>query len=322
MVQYDHLSAWITVDGRTLDEYSQKFDDELSEISCWIPSQEGKEFELHFSDEAIHYNVCLYYYVDGSTVGGRSLADTAEPRNSISCAGVKLSSETERPFIFSKTRLMEVDATPQTPSAALGEIKVECWSIDVRDEVPLGQPELSAAHSVSGREEVDAMHVGVGNVRRTKSRLSHEVARRILLASFLFRYRPIEILQASGLAPIVPLDADALQRGISEPADVFPIDPRLEATFVDVALSPDVKNEEEFEHLDDSTLVPQKRSASPISLNAEYSDPNISDDEGDDEERIAVLEAELARLRKRARKAPPDEKQEDSDPEIALSSVP
>lgn len=227
---------------------------------------------------------------------------------------------------------------PQTTSAALGEIRVECWSVDVGDEVPFGRPEFSAVDSVSEREKVDATHhVGlvhitfpfilsllilnfrVGNVRRAKSRLSHEAARRILLASFIFRYRPIgkktsisllstrlitlpEVLQAKGFAPMLPLENDALQGTLSAQTDVHPLDPLLddskdaateESPYFDVTLSPDVKFEEDSEDAspDDPILVPQKRSASPISLNADDSDPILlSDDEGDDEERIAVLE--------------------------------
>lgn len=111
---------------------------------------------------------------------------------------------------FSLCTVLEADTMPQTTSAALGEIRVECWSVDVADEVPIRRPEFSAVDSVSEREKMDATHhVGlvhitfsfilpllildfrVGNVRRAKSRLSHEAARRILLASFTFRYRPI-----------------------------------------------------------------------------------------------------------------------------------
>ncbi|KIY68931.1 hypothetical protein CYLTODRAFT_453068 [Cylindrobasidium torrendii FP15055 ss-10] len=337
MVQFDDLSAWITVDGRALDEYSQEFNDELGEVTCWVPSQEGKEFQLQFLDKCIHHDVGVYFYVDGNEVSARILANTAEPRNRIFCAGIKSSPETERPFIFSKTQLIEADAIPQTPSAALGEIKVECWSVDIGDEVPFGQPEFSAVDSVSEREKVDATHhVGLGDARRAEARLSREATRCSLLASFLFRYRPIEILWARGLAPVVPLDSDAIHRDISEPADVPPPDPRLDdlkdtseserPASVDVA-RPDVKKEEDSKDdlLDDPKLIPQKRarSASPISSNADPEYIDISEDERDDEERMAALRAELARIDKRQRvsnslKAQPIEKKEDLDLKIRL----
>lgn len=42
MLQLGDLAAWITVDGRELEEYGVEISDNGKEATCWIPSKVGQ----------------------------------------------------------------------------------------------------------------------------------------------------------------------------------------------------------------------------------------------------------------------------------------
>ena len=56
MLQLGNLSAWITVDGKKLEEYGVEISDDGREATCWIPSKVGQVRSILFVFLAFRLN--------------------------------------------------------------------------------------------------------------------------------------------------------------------------------------------------------------------------------------------------------------------------
>ena len=110
------FSARIESNGCPLPEYLVSVDEKTSRVSCWVPGIEGqvcgivrkdsafidflKAFEVHWSDDGSKISTCAFIVLDGTVVPGRFLhgEGTAFRR------GVRVSRQTERPFVFQKIK--------------------------------------------------------------------------------------------------------------------------------------------------------------------------------------------------------------------------
>ena len=55
MLQLNSVMAWVTVDGIALDHYNVEVSAEKKELTCWIPSQEGKVSAFKFARDPITF---------------------------------------------------------------------------------------------------------------------------------------------------------------------------------------------------------------------------------------------------------------------------
>ncbi|KAJ7097743.1 hypothetical protein B0H15DRAFT_822419 [Mycena belliarum] len=96
MLTHRGFSAWIVVDGKPVPEYLVAEDPKAAKVSCWIPSEEGQKFSVHWKDHGGKVDSCAFISLDGLVVPGRFLFGSGEA----SREGVRSSATTERPFIF------------------------------------------------------------------------------------------------------------------------------------------------------------------------------------------------------------------------------
>lgn len=100
MLMHRDFSAWIVSNNQPLPEYLVAVDEKGSRVSCWIPSEAGKQFSVHWRDHGSNVHTCSFISLDGFVVPGRFLYGTG----SASREGVRSGPTSERPFIFAEYR--------------------------------------------------------------------------------------------------------------------------------------------------------------------------------------------------------------------------
>lgn len=100
MLTHRGFSACIVSEGKPIPEYlAAVVADKPNTISCWIPSEVGKTFSVHWRDEGTKVHSCAFITLDGFVVPGRFLFGEGEAcRN-----GVRSGPQTERPFMFAQS---------------------------------------------------------------------------------------------------------------------------------------------------------------------------------------------------------------------------
>ncbi|KAJ7340710.1 hypothetical protein DFH08DRAFT_875083 [Mycena albidolilacea] len=226
-MQLGQFSAVITVEGAPVSEYAVEYSADGLEATCWIASENDKNFriEMKNTDASHQCSVSGRTSVDGIDCGGRLLFHRDGARGSKSTTGfrdsVATSANTRRPLAFSRQILTDDDEYLNTPiSPDLGTIKVvfrlvklhaggEARKVEKYEPRILHERSKKAiGHSVQFGPEY---RIHVHEKRRTT------VIR--TLATLVFRYRPLELLRAEGIAP--PAERAAPQERAATPSDVL-----------------------------------------------------------------------------------------------------
>ncbi|TFK69679.1 hypothetical protein BDN72DRAFT_857492 [Pluteus cervinus] len=207
------FSAWIEVDGQHLPEYLSEVSDDLSTITCWVPSEAGKEFAVRWRDSNLDYTQCGRVYVDGQYCSG--MVSVYPKRQGVVVSrvdGMSTGPFTTRALIFSNIDLTDDDQFLQSSSHVenIGEIKLvitECIITGNGTFIDQSKsfPEKVKVHERSKKGMGHRM--GLGKEKRhasSKSTISKDVR---VVATFVFRYRPLGKLfpflsTANGIAPV------------------------------------------------------------------------------------------------------------------------
>ncbi|THU78511.1 hypothetical protein K435DRAFT_786228 [Dendrothele bispora CBS 962.96] len=217
MLTLGDFSAWITVDNLPLQEYDPKI--KGSEIACWIPSEAGKNFTVKWMIKE-HICVITDVYLDGKGTGGRILrAGFGGTDHEDSKSGIYTSPTSQKLFLFSRLDLTDDDAYLDTNHTQIGEIKVVFHEGVVDSDATFGPCVFQEPEKVHEQSKKAISHqVGLGTEEQTP-RQKFSCCRRLRpLATMIFRYRPIDILQANGLAPPAPESPAEPQVGEKRPA--------------------------------------------------------------------------------------------------------
>ncbi|KIM80419.1 hypothetical protein PILCRDRAFT_822551 [Piloderma croceum F 1598] len=151
-----------------------------------------------------------YVYLDGVKCGGRFIWKSAHTQvNTVERSSAATSMTTERPYVFSPIEFTDEDTSLYQNASlhALGEISIKIWRVAVEiggarsdpstifpDEQKVNEREKKAlVHRVKLGEEVQATQSKVC----TCAKLDSEPT-----VTFLFKYRPLDMLKANGLVPI------------------------------------------------------------------------------------------------------------------------
>ncbi|KAK6996511.1 hypothetical protein R3P38DRAFT_1963845 [Favolaschia claudopus] len=202
--------AWVSTDGIELAEFAVEYSADGIHASCWIPSECGKKLSTHYEgtepEQPLSLNVEVT--VDGIACGSHTLRClpclnvASGSRDSVATSAI-----TRRPLMFARQVLTDDDdLLTAAISPELGTIRIEMRDVQSRphwrtrdstwNNFSLGPQVLherskkAIEHSVQfGDEYLTANHVGD----------PIEVIQ--VLATFVFKYRPIELLRAQGIAP-------------------------------------------------------------------------------------------------------------------------
>ncbi|KZV63405.1 hypothetical protein PENSPDRAFT_657343 [Peniophora sp. CONT] len=195
-------------------------------VTCYIPSDAGKEFTVKFRNEqVVGYGAAFYTHMDGREMQGLSVY----PYESTTMKGVYETLSSIRPFEFARLKLKEDDGDGGETSvdmAKLGLIEVRvCRATLIPNEFGAGeyrphrvQAELDAVsekakkvgwHSVSlGRTKPLAIAANVPHITYIDPKDRP-------YATFRFRYQPRELLEDQGIIPARPRSATLTSPGPS-----------------------------------------------------------------------------------------------------------
>ncbi|KAJ7789291.1 hypothetical protein B0H14DRAFT_3891957 [Mycena olivaceomarginata] len=197
-MRLDEIHAWICVDDVKLSEFALEYSADGMEASCWIPSECDKQFSIHWetTDSVAGQTLNAQVTVDGTRCGSNDMycPDRARPHiASGSRNSVATSAETRRPLLFAQQALTDDNNLLNAAiSPELGSIRPPVWGGRFETQVLHERSKKAMGHSVQFGAEY----------RARNHRLEPPVVVRDL-ATFVFRYRPIELLMAQGIAPPV-----------------------------------------------------------------------------------------------------------------------
>ncbi|KAK7031207.1 hypothetical protein VNI00_013623 [Paramarasmius palmivorus] len=202
MISVNEFSAWITVDDNILQEYDIKVSPETNTVVCWIASEAGKSYSLHWRNDRFRTSTAGYAYIDGLSCGGKVLEHANVPTTRMD--GITTSPTTMKPFAFSTVNVTDdinFLSTPDTPE--MGEIKITIKNVQVLGNIefkPVSVPapktyhetaKKGLNHQTSFRDELKVAQINIVKAVPVGGPV----------ATFLFKYRPLAMLQATGIAP-------------------------------------------------------------------------------------------------------------------------
>ncbi|KAH9937756.1 uncharacterized protein BXZ73DRAFT_76408 [Epithele typhae] len=196
--------VWITCDGKPLPEYSvrpQGSDGRLA--TCYIPSESGKNFAIHWHDRAATDDLSLLFDIDGQRLSVGKLCRAGRwgrKAGIVTAAGA-------RAFMFSE--LMTTGPIHRD----LGSIRVNLTRVRSNaSQVDFLSEQFAGVGPVHERSKMSGTHgVGLGHVHspRTVAKRKHVKAPKPVdpsegcIAVFVFNYRPYAVLQAQGIVPLM-----------------------------------------------------------------------------------------------------------------------
>ncbi|KAK2460251.1 hypothetical protein APHAL10511_007640 [Amanita phalloides] len=215
MPRYSTLYARIKVDGGELPEYDIQVDESEKQVSCWIPSEAGKKFSVCWNNASPVSDAGGWVTLDGVNVGG-CLCYTGSSRELVHSSW-STSSTTGRYFSFSPISYTDDDAYLHVSVANLGVIKIDIWSVLVGGERQFCCPTIDSDVKVHERSKKLGVHrVQFGEEEMTQYKVIHDTKPVCRLATFIFKYRPLDILQANGILPLAPLSHDISSQQVRE----------------------------------------------------------------------------------------------------------
>ncbi|KAJ7767225.1 hypothetical protein B0H16DRAFT_1521342 [Mycena metata] len=256
--------ATVHVDGAPLPEYAIEISNDGLEATCWIPSQNNKNFSIKLknTNHSHHKTISGRVAVDGIKCGGLHLASRDGSRTSRAQRdSVSTSSSTRRPLTFSQPALTDDDAYLNASiSPDLGTIKVDFCLVQPsrrkKDRKWYVRHEPQILHERSKKGMGHSIQFGPEYHRLNASKMiaSHTVKS---VARFSFKYRPIELLRAEGIAPPAPREERA-----ATPPDV-----------VDLSMDVDEDEEAEIKKLEmrlETLKKKQKGQPKPVKREASF----------------------------------------------------
>ncbi|KDQ14886.1 hypothetical protein BOTBODRAFT_174402 [Botryobasidium botryosum FD-172 SS1] len=206
------FSAWITSEGSELAVYQTTVEGNNGRtISCWIPSSEGKKFKVHWKDHKGGIATLGEIFFDGSSKGeAGTIIHGRKQGETVIQAGLSTSERSIKPFIFARLHVTDDDfAAPIVPSE-IGSIKLTIKRVIVQQtSMPprFKQPKqrLKTVHEKSKKAGLHIVSYGEKMRLKTNARMytntPYDPSDTEPWVTFIFKYRPLDWLQAEGIAP-------------------------------------------------------------------------------------------------------------------------
>nr|GAT55875.1 predicted protein [Mycena chlorophos] len=220
MLQLNGFNAWITIDGQPVPEHQVDISADQTSVTCWVASELGKNFSVHWQNVSSPRDVAGYLRMDGEFCAGRityaGLAAAAQfPRPETVVRGVS-DGPMLKPFVFSALETSDDDALlagPAQPDLGLIALKITpIRSLGQKQEPNNGPWTTLAQQTVHERsKKAVTQQIGLGEAQYdpegTKP-LVTVVRTGPDIVHFSWKYRPLDVLRANGIAPPAPLTAN------------------------------------------------------------------------------------------------------------------
>ncbi|KAM6490604.1 hypothetical protein JOM56_013947 [Amanita muscaria] len=205
MPQFRDFQAAVVVDGVDLPEYSIQVSEENGEISCYIPSEVGKNFAVRWRDLNLRQrNTVGKVDLDGARGGSKQISKGSNTREA-SRSYYRVTGEIVRPFCFARLSLTDDEGCANPAGNNLGEVRIELYEVLSCKRVPYPPlksnrvPGVVRIHEHSKKAMTHCVGYG-DDMKKARKWTSNRVDGK-RLATFVFRYRALDMLQAQGIAP-------------------------------------------------------------------------------------------------------------------------
>ncbi|KAF7315887.1 hypothetical protein MIND_00105300 [Mycena indigotica] len=213
---HDQFRVWIKIDGVDAEEYGVEVDEAERVVSCWIGSEVGKTFTVEW-DIHLDYvsTLCGRVYTDGVRCAGKYFTGTKPHHTFVARAERKLSSlSCLAPLLLVVCPASSDFSSPLEPAdddellatgpnlPDLGVIELRVVPVELGEstaqETPATLPSLKL-HEQS--KKAITQQIQLGPARASSHCFRQCTTTGPHLVNFRFKYRPIEILRANGIAP-------------------------------------------------------------------------------------------------------------------------
>ncbi|KAI0374892.1 hypothetical protein BV20DRAFT_1010624 [Pilatotrama ljubarskyi] len=265
-LQIQGFSAHISCNGAELQILDAKQEDERT-VSCWIASEVSQEFSVHWRAADLKTKMSVNIHVDGRLARSPCHWSTSPAQLEGSCLGVYETSQSLRPFRFSKLILTDDDAmlNDKGGNDDLGSIKISLTRVAdfVLSEKPYtgsGFVATGAVHEKTKKAGVHTVSLSDRTVVTTPIRIYNAVAaEKEPFANFIFRYRPIELLRANGIAPPAPSQGPpSVQKRISDPQEDAGPSANPKRRRLEASVKPEPTSDDEDDDADDVTFLEEQ----------------------------------------------------------------
>ncbi|KAJ7933802.1 hypothetical protein B0H13DRAFT_682780 [Mycena leptocephala] len=207
MLHFRECSAWITIDGEELVEYEVETSEDQKTVTCWIASELGKKFSVSWKNTNFLLDVSGDLKMDGNFCSGTILYGHS-PTRTVVDSGVN-DGTMLKPFMFSSLELTDDDAFLGSPShQGLGLIELTIIPIQVieRNVTVDTAPSLSQVKVHERSKKAVTQQITLAEPELMAQPYSTVETSRTgpNLVKFSFKYRPIDVLRANGIAPSPP----------------------------------------------------------------------------------------------------------------------
>ncbi|KAJ7141255.1 hypothetical protein C8R44DRAFT_866887 [Mycena epipterygia] len=209
MLIWKEFSAWISIDGTEAAEYGIETSEDEKTVTCWIASELGKKFSVNWTNASFYETTSGLVDMDGHQCQGKviyghpgTLPQTASKQGILDGLTVK-------PFVFSSLELTDDDAFLGEDSShqELGVIKLVIAPIRITqlNVPPSGRsPSDIKVHERSKKAVTQQITVGNSEMLAQPAVFASSERTGPDLVTFFFKYRPIDVLRANGIAPPPP----------------------------------------------------------------------------------------------------------------------
>lgn len=204
MPTFGTVNACINVDGTSLPEYGVQTNEAQREVTCWIPSEVGKNFSVSWYTTDLSIETEGSVVLDGRNVGSIIIRAYTIRRPEFESEYV--SPTTCRDFSFAPIKYTDDDGYLSVPTQDVGNIKLTIWRIEL-GEINTQFSKLKDVPDVTLHErskKLGAHCVHFGDIQNATPITFYKTNKIEVLARFVFRYRPIDLLRANGVAPPLP----------------------------------------------------------------------------------------------------------------------
>ncbi|KAF7322052.1 hypothetical protein MKEN_00728200 [Mycena kentingensis (nom. inval.)] len=218
MPEWYGFHCWISIEGRDAEEYGVQTSIEDKTVTCWIASELGKQFQVHFRADwpalqPFHRRTTnAKFLMDGVNCGSKYTSPGSI--GVVKSGTLEADGKNIRPFVFSTLRLTDDDAalglngsTAQANLNQLGVVGVDVYPVQVggrmnRTDAMLPQLELHERTKKAVTQQIQ-----LGTPEKQEKRLALRSVTRLGpdIVKFRFKYRPLDVLCANGIArPLEP----------------------------------------------------------------------------------------------------------------------
>ncbi|KIY63013.1 hypothetical protein CYLTODRAFT_426462 [Cylindrobasidium torrendii FP15055 ss-10] len=196
------LEAWVSIEGERCEEYGQTLAANGRDVTCWIASEAGKTFSVHWQDRPTQ-QMDYALIIDGVDIGGKCCVNPTGRLVSMDMTGTRISAIEEQPFMFAPIRQSDDESLLLNSVEGVGEIQIKTGTARFQPAIRTYAP------PPSGKTFHERMKKGIDH--QTSFGAAKLVAQESVTAyrpvpvgvptMLTFKYRPLNVLQANGIAP-------------------------------------------------------------------------------------------------------------------------